>query len=176
MLPQRCVCPTPQQVVPAVSGYQTDPAAACPCRLQASAAAAAAAAGSIPELPPYQELEARAAAAADGTPLLVLAPGERSHFDRLLRSFQLSGAVKDQALALYVNSKVRDGNAAQSGCVTVQCGACSVMYCSAVCRSSGWGGATRTRSAVPLPVPAAVCQGGAQVPGMAAGCHGRSAA
>lgn len=70
--------------------------------------------GSGPALSPYEQLKYRAAAAvklggASGAaqPLVALAPGERTHFNNVLRNFQLSGAVKDQALALYVNSKVR---------------------------------------------------------------------
>ncbi|KAL4457773.1 hypothetical protein ABPG75_012638 [Micractinium tetrahymenae] len=69
----------------------------------AEAADAAAAAAAGPALPPYQQLQARAA--AGGEPL-ALPPGERARFDALLRNFQLSGSVKDQALALYVNSKL----------------------------------------------------------------------
>ncbi|KAI7846490.1 hypothetical protein COHA_000025 [Chlorella ohadii] len=64
-------------------------------------------------LPPYEQLKYRAAAAVKlgGTsgaaqPLVALSAGQRSHFDRLLLNFQLSGSVKDQALALYVNSKL----------------------------------------------------------------------
>ena len=76
--------------------------------LQAShGAAAAAAAGPGPvSLPPYEQLRARAAAAAGGEGPLALAPSEQRRINRLLRAFQLSGAVKGQALALYVNSKV----------------------------------------------------------------------
>ncbi|PRW56167.1 ATP-dependent RNA helicase mitochondrial [Chlorella sorokiniana] len=66
-----------------------------------------------PTLPPYEQLKYRAAAAvklggASGVaqPLVTLSAGQRTHFNGLLRKFQLSGAVKDQALALYVNSKL----------------------------------------------------------------------
>jgi hypothetical protein len=61
-----------------------------------------------PGLPPYEAVKQRAAAAqshCSDTPLQ-LGSGDRARFDALLRDFQRSGAVKDQALALYVNSKV----------------------------------------------------------------------
>lgn len=73
---------------------------------QAAEAAAAAAAAAGPVLPQYEQLQARAA--AGGKPL-ALQPNEQARFDALLRNFQLSGSVKDQALALYVNSKVGAG-------------------------------------------------------------------
>jgi hypothetical protein len=60
-----------------------------------------------PALPLYEQVKQRAAAAADLQPLLDLRGAERTQFDALMRNFQHSGAVKDQALALYVNSKVR---------------------------------------------------------------------
>lgn len=61
-----------------------------------------------PPLPPYQRLKARAAAAEAAEGAAVELPrGELTHFKSLLRHFQQSGTVKDQALALYVNSKVR---------------------------------------------------------------------
>lgn len=69
----------------------------------ASQAAGAAAAAAIPALPQYEQLQARAAA---GSKPLALRRNEQAHFDALLRNFHLSGSVKDQALALYVNSKV----------------------------------------------------------------------
>lgn len=65
-----------------------------------------------PALPDYEQLNEKAAAAQRGdegeaaVPLLRLRRSEQAHFDALLRNFQLAGAVKDQALALYVNSKV----------------------------------------------------------------------
>ena len=85
-------------------------------------------------LPSYDELKQRAeaalsagkedgAAASDATasdgaaagddaakkarPLTELSSGQAQRFRSLLRSFQHAGAVIDQALALYVNSKVR---------------------------------------------------------------------
>ncbi|KAL4443033.1 hypothetical protein ABPG77_008524 [Micractinium sp. CCAP 211/92] len=69
----------------------------------ASQAAEAAAAAAVPALPQYEQLQARAAA---GSEPLALRPKEQTRFDALLRNFQLSGSVKDQALALYVNSKL----------------------------------------------------------------------
>lgn len=63
-------------------------------------------------LPPYELVKQRAAAAAaqgggaEARPLLELWAGELARFDALMRNFRNSGAVKDQALALYVNSKL----------------------------------------------------------------------
>ncbi|KAL4858025.1 DExH-box ATP-dependent RNA helicase DExH18 [Chlorella vulgaris] len=68
--------------------------------------AAAEPAADGPALPPYEQVKQRAAAAADLQPLLELRGAERTQFDALIRKFQHSGAVKDQALALYVNSKL----------------------------------------------------------------------
>jgi hypothetical protein len=65
-----------------------------------------------PALPDYEQLNEKAAAAQRGgegeaaVPLLRLRRSEQAHFDALMRNFQLAGAVKDQSLALYVNSKV----------------------------------------------------------------------
>lgn len=47
-----------------------------------------------------------AARAASAAAQMALPPGERAHVERLLRAFQQAGAVKDQALALYVNAKL----------------------------------------------------------------------
>ena len=65
-------------------------------------------------LPPYEQLRAAAAAAAaragsNGRPVpqLSMTAGERTHFESLLRSFVHAAAVQDQALAIYVNRKVR---------------------------------------------------------------------
>lgn len=84
----------------------------------AAAAATTAGSGGAAAMPPYEQLKAQAAAAAarsggggsDPKPLLELLPGQQSQFDRLLFNFQVSGTVKDQALALYVNSKVGGGS------------------------------------------------------------------
>lgn len=72
--------------------------------LQAADAAGASDTAAGRALPQYGQLHARVAA---GSEPLALPLGEQAHFDALLRNFQLSGSVKDQALALYVNSKVR---------------------------------------------------------------------
>lgn len=59
-------------------------------------------------LPDYGELRQRAAAVEARPDLqLELLPGELEHFKATLRHFQHSAAVKDQALGLYVNAKVR---------------------------------------------------------------------
>lgn len=141
-------------------------------------------ASSGPTLPPYEQLKYRAAAAvklggASGAaqPLVVLNSGERSHFDHLLRNFQLSGAVKDQALALYVNSRVSLGS--RSACSTrrllhgVLGGTAALLSNSpALCPAAA---ASLLAPAAAL-LPAAVRRGGAQVSRVAAGWHGWAAA
>ena len=59
-------------------------------------------------LPEYGLLKQRAHV-AETVPeqQLELLPGELEHITRLLRHFQHSAAVKDQALGLYVNAKAR---------------------------------------------------------------------
>eukprot|EP00887_Chlorella_sp_A99_P002877 scaffold6.g2877.t1 len=58
-------------------------------------------------LPPYQQLQARAAAAESaGGAAVELTAGEHERFHALMRSFESSADVKDQALALYVNAKL----------------------------------------------------------------------
>ncbi len=58
-------------------------------------------------LPAYEELKQRAdLARASPEQQLELLPGELEHVLKLLRHFQHSAAVKDQALGLYVNAKV----------------------------------------------------------------------
>lgn len=60
-------------------------------------------------LPAYDAIKQRAAAVQSdgaGPPPRLLA-GDRAHLEALLRDFKRSGVVKDQALALYVNNKVR---------------------------------------------------------------------
>lgn len=61
-------------------------------------------------LPDYGELKQRALSARQSPELqLQLLPGEQEHFQNVMRHFQQSAAVKDQALGLYVNSKVWHG-------------------------------------------------------------------
>lgn len=123
-----------------------------------------------PELPSYEQLQQRAAAAQRGDggeaqPLLQLAPGEAAYVEGLLRNFKNSGAVKDQALALYVNSKVRLRGAA------VQ-----VVHCSQACPAAAVPLAAAPHPAALRSPAAAVRGGGAPVPGLAAGGDGRRAA
>lgn len=104
-------CGSPPPAAPAASPLWRYPSPLLRHLHTTAAAAAEAAAECAPAaLPPYELLQQRAAAAQRGggeaQPLLVLQPGEQAHFKRLLRSFKTSGAVRDQALALYVNSKV----------------------------------------------------------------------
>lgn len=76
----------------------------------ASAAASQPNAAPAPPLPPYEAIKARAAAveASEGArePAVSLTPSEADRFHRLLRSYEASADAKDQALALYVNSKL----------------------------------------------------------------------
>lgn len=119
-------------------------------------------------LPPYELVKQRAAAAAaqgggaEARPLLELWAGELARFDALMRNFRNSGAVKDQALALYVNSKVRD-----------------ISSCMAAWRHSSWLlPSPRLRACrvsiniAPQTLPAAVCGSRASLSGVFAGSHG----
>ena len=144
-------------------------------------------ASSGPTLPPYEQLKYRAAAAvklggASGAaqPLVALNAGERSHFDHLLRNFQLSGAVKDQALALYVNSRVSLGSRTARSTSRLLHGvlggtAALLSNSPDLCPAAAAAAASLLAPAAAL-LPAAVRRGDAQVSRVAAGWNGRAAA
>lgn len=79
----------------------------------------------LPPLPPYELLEQRAGSAADGGQPLLKMEGGKRRFKALMYNFQNSGAVKNQALALYVNNQVSPASLihARNSCPIRRCAA-----------------------------------------------------